>query len=199
MLRRRRIRSAVTTLDAAWCLVCRAGTGQSALNLIRLSVCWIGSWSVKYSPKTTARATQKRKLLSELIARTRSRDLSSALSDDSSKRARCFLWVTFTSGPTSIWTMTYEPPSLTVHSILDALLTGASVEELQPRINALPIGECATLLCSTCAMIDELVIIYRDVSVEVARVLIRNCRFFEPGNVLCHATCERDYAEPPTA
>ena len=94
--------------------------------------------------------------------------------------------------------MTYEPPSITVHSILDALLTGASVEELQPRINALPVTERAALLCSTCAMIDELVTICHDVSVEAERILIRNCRFFEPGKVLCHATCERDYPKPPT-
>ena len=94
--------------------------------------------------------------------------------------------------------MTYEPPSITVHSILDALLTGASVEELQPRINAVPVTERAALLCSTCAMIDELATICHDVSVEAERVLIRYCRFFEPGNILCHATCERDYPEPPT-
>ena len=94
--------------------------------------------------------------------------------------------------------MTYEPPSITVHSILDALLTGASVEELQPRINALPVTEMAALLCSTCAMMDELAIICRDVSIEAEGVLTRNCRFFEPGNVLCHATCKRDYPEPPT-
>ena len=91
--------------------------------------------------------------------------------------------------------MPYQPPSLTVHSILDALLTGASVEELQPRIHALPVTERTELLCSTCAIIDELVTLCHDVGVEAERVLIRNCRFFQPGNVLCHATCESDYPE----
>ena len=94
--------------------------------------------------------------------------------------------------------MTYEPPSLTVHSILDALLTGASVEELQPRINALPVTEMATLLCSTCAMIDELVTICHGVGVEAEGVLIRNCRHYQPGNGLRHATCEGELPEPPT-
>src|SRR5690242_4480473 len=92
--------------------------------------------------------------------------------------------------------MKYEPPSITVHSILDALLTGASVEELQPRINALPVTERAALLCSTCAMIDELVTICHGVGVEAERVLIRNCRFFE-SNGLHHAACERE--QPTTS
>ena len=104
-----------------------------------------------------------------------------------------------TSGPwISVGHMSYQPPSLVVHSILDALLTGSSVEELLPRMNALPATERAALLCSTCAMIDELAIICRDVRVEAERVLVRNCRFFQPGNFFCHATCEREQPEPPS-
>ena len=93
--------------------------------------------------------------------------------------------------------MTYEPPNINVHSILDALLTGASMEELQPRINALLATERATLLCSTCAMIDELAVICREVSLEAESVLICNCRFFEPGNGLYHAKCDGAQPEPP--
>ena len=94
--------------------------------------------------------------------------------------------------------MTYEPPRITVHSILDALLTGSSAEELQPRIHGLPAVERATLLCSTCAMIEELVTICHGVGVEAEGVLIRNCRHYQPGNGRHHATCERERPEPPT-
>ena len=114
-------------------------------------------------------------------------------------RAGCLLRLTTRPGPVfQLGHMIYEPPSIKVNSILEALLTGASVAELQPRIDALLATERAAFLCSTCAMIDELVIICHDVGVEAERVLVRNCRYYEPGNVLCHATCERDYPEPPT-
>lgn len=74
----------------------------------------------------------------------------------------------------------------TVREVFDAIMSGVSAHELESDIAALPLTECAALLCTVCAIRDEVAGVCEQTAQQVEHVLNRSCRAFAAHGRRCH-------------
>ncbi len=84
----------------------------------------------------------------------------------------------------------------TVREAFDGLLSGVCAHELQPAIAALPLTERAALLCTVCAMRDEVACICKETAAQIDRSLNTNCALFAERGVRCHDAARRTCMSP---
>jgi hypothetical protein len=74
----------------------------------------------------------------------------------------------------------------TVREVFDGLISGVSADELQPDIAALPLTERGALLCTVCAIRDEVAGACKQTARQIEQALNRNCRLFAARGIRCH-------------
>lgn len=85
------------------------------------------------------------------------------------------------------------PDGTTTTDVLEALLAGASVEELEAQLDTLAAEERQTVLCTACYVLDEVRANCVERADEIAEFLQRNCRYFIAGQKTC-IRCSGEFA-----
>lgn len=75
---------------------------------------------------------------------------------------------------------------ITATDVLEVLLAGAPVEELEAHLQQLEFQERQTALCTACYMLDEVKATCLERAEGIADILERNCRFFRSGVRTCY-------------
>src|SRR5205823_9488479 len=76
--------------------------------------------------------------------------------------------------------------SRTVREVFDGIMSGVPAHELESDIAALPLTERAALLCTVCAIRDEVAGVCEQSAQQIGEVLNRNCRLFAERGDRCH-------------
>ena len=73
-----------------------------------------------------------------------------------------------------------------VREVFDELMSGRHADDLQPDIVALPLAERAALLCTVCAIRDEVAGMCGGTARQIEFTLHKNCRLFAARGRRCH-------------
>src|SRR5690242_6336043 len=76
--------------------------------------------------------------------------------------------------------------SRTVREVFDGIMSGVPAHELESDIAALPLTERAALLCTVCAIRDEVAGVCEQSAQQIEDALNRNCRLFAAQGQRCH-------------
>ena len=76
--------------------------------------------------------------------------------------------------------------SRTVREVFDGIMSGVPAYELESDIAALPLTERAALLCTMCAIRDEVAGLCGQTAHHIEYVLNRNCRLLAEQGDRCH-------------
>lgn len=79
-----------------------------------------------------------------------------------------------------------------VRELFDGMMSGLSAHELQQDIAALALTDRAALLCTLCAVRDEVGGMCKETAHQIEKTLVRNCGLFATRGLRC------DEAERPT-
>ena len=73
----------------------------------------------------------------------------------------------------------------TAGEIFELLMAGVPAADVQPGFSRLPADEQSALLCTVCAVHEEVALNCLERALEIGALLNRNCRFFLDGARTC--------------
>lgn len=76
-------------------------------------------------------------------------------------------------------------PDATAHAVFEAILAGATSEDVQPMVRRLPPEEFRTLMCTFCLMHKEIEGMCTDRATQIGALLQAHCRYFAHGERTC--------------
>lgn len=88
-----------------------------------------------------------------------------------------------------------EPPEATAHNVFEAIMAGASVEDVHAAVRLLPPDEFHILMCTFCLVHQDMAGVCADRADTIAALLQAHCRHFCHGKRTC-APGERAWLFP---
>lgn len=76
-------------------------------------------------------------------------------------------------------------PEAPAHVVFEAILAGASAEDVRPAVRRLPPEEFRTLMCTFCLMHREVAGVCADRADEIGALLDANCQHYAGGQRTC--------------